>query len=262
MAPDARTHPEAARTRSRAGERTRGRLLPATAGALAAVTALTLGSATPADAAKGPAPAWNSTPAPAYGYVAAGDTLEKTFTLTNNGTSSTRALKIAATTFIPTGAPREDIFVITADTCAGTALGPGKTCTTTVRFAPTSTGADYTGTLRATYDKNKSTVLNLSGTSAPPISPGCAAINANPTAASFTGLTMAQGELIQWYLSVGTAHYAVHYGSTVYEADQTAGAAVYYEIPTAAETYGFTVTDLAGENEPLATWAFACFPAP
>ena len=89
------------------------------------------------------------TPSPYdYGRVAPGGAVAQTFTLTNTGDQASRALTITV--------PGSTAFTITADTCTGTSLGPGKSCTVTVQFAPASAGA-VAATLTAT--NNKSTVL-------------------------------------------------------------------------------------------------------
>lgn len=55
-------------------------------------------------------------------------------------------------------------FSITADACTGTALGPGKSCNVTVRFAPTTDG-QTTATLAANGTKPpSSTSITLTGT--------------------------------------------------------------------------------------------------
>jgi sugar lactone lactonase YvrE len=87
------------------------------------------------------APALSFTPAPfGYGQVGTGQAVSQTFTLANTGGQATGAL-----TGTLTGAAA---FTITGDTCAGTSLAAGATCTVTVRFAPASSAPD-TATLTA-----------------------------------------------------------------------------------------------------------------
>src|SRR5215470_3745094 len=105
---------------------------------LAAGIALAASTATAAPAAAGPAAAAGSpvlafTPSPYnYGQVAAGHTASQTFTLTDTDG------KASGTVTITLQGPAE--FTITADTCTGKSLGPGRSCTATVQFAPAGTG--------------------------------------------------------------------------------------------------------------------------
>src|SRR3984957_6005251 len=88
------------------------------------------------------------TPSPyGYGQVTAGQTATQTFTLANTGGKASGALTITL--------PGSAAFTITADTCKGS-LGPGKTCTVTVQFAPA--GAD-TASATLTATNNKGDVL-------------------------------------------------------------------------------------------------------
>jgi hypothetical protein len=79
-----------------------------------------------------------------YGQVPAGKTASRTFTLANTGGAATGKLRVQLT--------GPAAFTITGDTCRHT-LKPGKTCTVTVRFAPTST-ASLTATLSAAGKKH------------------------------------------------------------------------------------------------------------
>jgi hypothetical protein len=91
---------------------------------------LVLGSAAGA-AAKPRPPVLAFSPAPYdYGEVAAGQAVSQTFTLANSGRSATGRLRVTLA-----GAAA---FTIAGDTCRS--LGPGKTCTVTVRFAPARAG--------------------------------------------------------------------------------------------------------------------------
>jgi hypothetical protein len=103
----------------------------AVAGAAAAVLL------TAASAQAGSPPALAFTPSTNgvydYGTVVVGQTASQTFTLTNSGGSGTSALTIALT--------GSAAFTKTADTCNGTSLGPKKSCSVTVQFAPTGTGS-------------------------------------------------------------------------------------------------------------------------
>jgi hypothetical protein len=93
-----------------------------------------------------------------YGAVDVGQTASQTFTLTNSGGSATGALTIALA-----GAPA---FDKTADSCTETSLGPRKSCSVTVEYAPTSAGQGDTAMLTATGKKPAATSsLTLTGAS-------------------------------------------------------------------------------------------------
>jgi hypothetical protein len=79
-----------------------------------------------------------------YGDLAVGASASQAFTLANTGGKATRALTVTLT-----GAAA---FAITADTCAGTALGPGKSCQVTVAYSPVASGDD-SATLRVSGTK-------------------------------------------------------------------------------------------------------------
>jgi hypothetical protein len=93
-----------------------------------------------------------------YGPIGSGTTASKTFTLTNSGGVATGALKVSLT-----GA---SAFSKTADTCTAASLGPKKTCSVTVQYAPTTDGASDSGTLTATSKKPAATAsASLTGSS-------------------------------------------------------------------------------------------------
>ena len=131
---------------------------------LTSVAAMTVavGAAAAEVAAAGPAaaktgPVLAFTPAPDdFGVVTIGQTASQTLTLANTGGSPTRALKVAL--------PGPTAFAIAADTCTGTSLGPGKSCTVTVQFAPSSIGT-VTAALTAISNKGAATATDpLTGT--------------------------------------------------------------------------------------------------
>jgi hypothetical protein len=76
------------------------------------------------------------------------------FTLKNSGGSATSALTITVT---------GSAFTISADSCTGTSLGPGKSCAVTVSYEPSSVGQSDSGTLTATSQKG-AVSLTLLGT--------------------------------------------------------------------------------------------------
>src|SRR5438034_5490063 len=76
-----------------------------------------------------------------YGAVTVGQTASQTLTLTNSGGRATGTLAVALS--------GSSAFTITADGCSATSLGPTKSCSVTVQYAPTAGGSD-TATLTAT----------------------------------------------------------------------------------------------------------------
>jgi len=87
----------------------------------------------------------------AYGLVSIGGRPERAFTLVNSGGRASGALTISAA-----GAAA---FTVTADTCTGASLGPGKSCSVTVRFAPRAVGP-VSATLAA-VGKNRAASASL-----------------------------------------------------------------------------------------------------
>jgi hypothetical protein len=68
-----------------------------------------------------------------YGQVSVGEVSQQQFRLANTGGRASSALTVTVS-----GSPA---FTLTADTCTGTSLGPGRSCTVTVRFTPAAVGA-------------------------------------------------------------------------------------------------------------------------
>jgi len=113
-----------------------------------------------------------------YGLVAVGHTSSQTFTLSNSGGSASAALTVALS-----GAPA---FAITDDQCTGTSIGPNKSCSVTVEYAPTVSGAS-SATLTANGKKVEATTSQtLTGNSAllftasGPAVDGLSPLNENP----------------------------------------------------------------------------------
>ena len=114
-----------------------------------------------------------------FGLVAVGKTASQTFTLTNSGGSASAALTVTLS-----GPPT---VTITDDTCTATSLGPGKSCTVTVQYAPTTSGPSGEVTLEATGKKAAAdATLSIAGHSAlvfvasGPAVPGLSPLNENP----------------------------------------------------------------------------------
>jgi hypothetical protein len=91
-----------------------------------------------------------------YGTIDANTTASKTFVFTNTGSGSTGELTVSLT--------GSSAFTNTGDTCTGRALGPNKTCSVTVEYAPTSTSSTDSGTLTVSSRKT-STSATLTGKS-------------------------------------------------------------------------------------------------
>src|SRR5215472_11382370 len=126
--------------------------------------ALAMGTAAAEVAAAGPAlaktkPVLAFTPSPGdFGLVPTGQTATQTLTLANTGGSHAPALAVMLS--------GPAAFTVTTDTCTGTDLGPGKSCSVTVQFAPASTGT-LSATLTAVSKKAAVTATDpLIGTGA------------------------------------------------------------------------------------------------
>ena len=125
-----------------------------------AVLAAVLAVAPAGPVAAGGPPVLAFTPSPFdFGPVAVGQTAAQTFTLANSGGSASRALTVTLS-----GSAE---FTVTADTCTGTSLGPGKSCTVTVQFAPASAGT-ATAALTASHKKTVRATDPLTGTGVVP----------------------------------------------------------------------------------------------
>ena len=91
-----------------------------------------------------------------YGSVTVGKKESQVFTLTNTGGKASGAMELSLS---GSGA-----FSITGDRCQGRSLGPGKSCTVAVKFAPADAGP-VTATLTATGVKRPvAATASLSGT--------------------------------------------------------------------------------------------------
>lgn len=125
--------------------------------ALAAATALVLVGLPASVASAGAAPAVLAfRPAPYdYGHVTVGQKPERVFTLANAGgrASSSMTVQVSGST----------AFSVTADTCSGTSLGPGKSCTVTVRFTPTGVGAVTAELAAASKNRAAAATSTLTG---------------------------------------------------------------------------------------------------
>jgi hypothetical protein len=80
-----------------------------------------------------------------YGTVDANTIATKTFVLRNSGGASTGELAVSLT--------GSSAFGVTANTCTGRGLGPEKTCSVTVQYAPTGAGSTDNGTLTVSGKK-------------------------------------------------------------------------------------------------------------
>ena len=100
-----------------------------------------------------------------YGVVAPNTTASQTFLLTN---------RKGATGALTVGLSGSSTFSITADSCSGTKLAANKSCSVTVRFAPTAAGTHETASILAISNKP---LLNASVTLVGGVSEGCAAVN-------------------------------------------------------------------------------------
>jgi hypothetical protein len=101
-----------------------------------------------------------------FGTIDSGTTGSKTFTLTNSGGVATAALKVSLT--------GSAAFSKTADTCTAVSLGPKKSCSVTVQYAPTSAGSNDAGTLTV-KSKKPLAVANAALTGKSTAAPTCSA---------------------------------------------------------------------------------------
>ncbi|MGH3205851.1 MAG: DUF1573 domain-containing protein [Streptosporangiaceae bacterium] len=133
-----------------------------------------------ASASQTPVLSWAPTTLPGtfdYGTVNEGQMVSQAFTLTNSGGSASAALTITVT--------GSAAFTETADSC--TSLGPNKSCSVTVAYAPTTYGEIDQATLTATGKKASATAsLTLQGQSAK-ASP---TISTSPSGAGAAGITV------------------------------------------------------------------------
>jgi len=150
-------------------------------GALAACAVTVLVVAVAGQAGGPPSLAWSPSTDDSFGFglVGVGKTVSQTFTLTNSGGSASAALTVTLT-----GPPE---LSITEDNCSETSLGPRKSCTVTVEYAPTASGPAGAATLNASGKKEEATAdLALTGSAAlqfvadGPAAPGLSGLNENP----------------------------------------------------------------------------------
>jgi hypothetical protein len=117
-----------------------------------------IGGAVVAHAAPTPASlAWSPTTSSGtydYGTLAAGATKSITFTLTNAGGKASGPLTITLS--------GPSAFTISSNGCNGRSLGPNKSCTVPVQYAPKSIGQSESATLTAS-GKAESSSLTLIG---------------------------------------------------------------------------------------------------
>src|SRR5215471_12884625 len=124
-----------------------------------------------------------------YGMVDVGHDSSQTLTLTNSGGSASSKLTISLS--------GSASFAITANDCKS--LGPGKSCTITVSYAPTASAGPETATLSADGKKDSATAdLTLTGrgvlvfVATGPFAPDLSPLNENPPhpTSSATGTTV------------------------------------------------------------------------
>ncbi len=108
----------------------------------------------------------SDSPSYSFGRVAIGQSVDKTFTVTNSG--GNLALKLAELTAQALAAPfsiKGATFPGTGGTCEATLAGAGKTCTFVLTFAPTGVG-DWTDDFYLSYadaQGDQSATLTLTG---------------------------------------------------------------------------------------------------
>jgi HYDIN/CFA65/VesB family protein len=125
-----------------------------------------------------------------FGAATPGDTVSRTFTLMNSGGSATAMLTVSLT--------GSSAFSITSDGCTGTSLGPNKSCTVTIEYAPSTGGEIDSATLEANGKKTVANAdLTLTGSGA---STGTPDLSLDP--GTFTGSSVS-----------GTKNYSYDFGA-------------------------------------------------
>src|SRR6266508_1325005 len=127
----------------------------------AAAAAVTLLAPAAGQTAGAPTLAWSPATNDAYDYgtVTVGQTASQTFTLTNSGGSATGILTVTLS--------GSSAFTKTADGCTATSLGPRKSCSVSVQYAPTTAGQSDSATLAASGKKTAASAsLTLTGAGA------------------------------------------------------------------------------------------------
>jgi hypothetical protein len=206
-------------------------------------------------AGEAPAIAWTpTTGGGAYNYgtldANASETASQAFTLTNSGGAASAALTVTLT--------GSSAFTLTANGCSATSLGPKKTCTVNVEYAPTTDGASDSATLTANGKKIGATAsLTLTGTSRLPApagltaSGGLAQVSLSWSAVSgATGYTVLRSTVSGGpYTPVGTT------SNTSFTDSAVADGTTYYYVVEATNAGGTS----AASNEASAT---TVLPAP
>jgi hypothetical protein len=103
-----------------------------------------------------------STGALDFGAVRNRGTVDRTITITNDGTEP-----LAITPNGIAGANAADFALVTS-TCSGAGLAPAEACTITVRFRPTGRPGQRTATLTVVDDSGLSKAVQLGGSIVPP----------------------------------------------------------------------------------------------
>src|SRR5262245_10276311 len=149
-------------------------------GAVVASAVVVLVVAVAGQAGGPPSLAWSPSTSDSFdfGLTGVGKTATQTFTLINSGGSASAALTVTLT--------GPEAFAITEDNCSDTSLGPRKSCTVTVEYAPTASGPG-SATLNASGKKATATAdLGLTGSAAlmfvadGPAAPGLSGLNESP----------------------------------------------------------------------------------
>jgi HYDIN/CFA65/VesB family protein/low-density lipoprotein receptor class B len=91
-----------------------------------------------------------------YGQVSVGETSQHQLRLVNTGGRASSALTVTVS-----GSPA---FTVTADTCTGASLGPGKSCTVTLRYTPAAVGAAKATLTVVSRNRAASATAQLTGT--------------------------------------------------------------------------------------------------
>jgi hypothetical protein len=182
----------------------------------------------------GSAPSTAFTPASVnFGSVSSGSS-SRTLTLKNTGGSATAVLSLALS-----GSPA---FVLTADHCSGTSLGPNKSCTATVTYSPTTGGSTDTAALTARGQKPTTTATaSLSGNSFASFSQttctGSPCVASTSTASSSVTVVATGGSSGTLQAGISTGTLSCSYPAGITDLDPNT-----FTVVSSSSAYGKTVT--------------------
>jgi VCBS repeat-containing protein len=138
-----------------------------------------------------------------FGNVLVGQSASKTFTVMNTGGQATAALRVSRS--------GDGAFTVTGNTCTATSLGPKKSCTVTVKFAPTDGSGSVSATVTVTSVKPATaTILSVTGSGdRPPVlvaDPASYTTTENTPVSGAVSATDPDGDPLSLFTSTPAAH--------------------------------------------------------